>query len=632
MSRILAYRKGIHVKRRQAAILLSAILAAQALTGCAAGNTTAAGGRDTELAAEAGQESFGRREQADEAKGTGEKSVVEDLNAYENLEILALYETGDFEVYSCETREELAETVEMLAAMETVSVVQPNYSYENQALAVNDTLAGEQWALYNDGSFSIEEEKNRYPVYDDPFGKPSEPGQWRNSEGDGGPGWRNPQLIGIVVEMATKNATAGVDINISEAWARYGNGNRETIVAMIDTGIDYSHQDLEGSIWVNKDEIPGNGIDDDGNGYVDDVYGWNFYHNNNQVFVGSEDSHGTHGAGTIAANGNNGMGIAGIVPGDKVTVMALKALGGFDGGGTTAALIRAIRYAEDNGAVICNLSLCTTTEDKALYQAISNSGMLFVVAAGNGSEKTGQGLNADEVPFYPASYDLDNIITVANLTLDGELHYSSNFGAVSVDLAAPGSYILSATPGNNYGYMTGTSMAAPMVAGAAAMVHSYYDQISVADVKEILLSTVRPMGGLQGITASGGMLDVGAALNYDLSRLSGRSFTNAGASPETGTAPFIEARLSERSSGTFMVIRVVDVDGDLEKLAYAKGNLTAAEFAGGAVGMDFTLNAQDTATFQIDEPGTYTFYARDSKGNETVKVVKISMEGDGPGA
>lgn len=621
------------MKKRQAAILLSAILAAQVLTGCAAGNTTAAAGsRDMVIAAEAEQDSLDRQEADGGAKATGERSVVEDLDAYENLEILAFYDTGDFEVYSCETKEELAGKIEMLAAMETVSIVQPNYRYKDQALAVNDTLVGEQWALYNDGSFSIEEEKNRYPVYDDPFGKPSEPGQWRNPEGDGGPGWRNPQLIGIVVEMATKNATAGVDINISEAWARYGNGKRETIVAMVDTGIDYSHQDLEGSIWTNKDEIPGNGIDDDGNGYVDDVYGWNFYHNNNQVFMGAEDSHGTHGAGTIAANGNNGMGIAGIVPGDKVTVMALKALGGFDGGGTTAALIRAIRYAEDNGAAICNLSLCTTTDDKALYQAIANSGMLFVVAAGNGSEKTGQGLNADEVPFYPASYDLDNIITVANLTLDGELHYSSNFGAVSVDLAAPGSYILSATPGNNYAYMTGTSMAAPMVAGAAAMVHSYYDQISVADVKEILLSSVKPMDSLQGITVSGGMLDVGAALNYDLSRLSGQGFTNAGASSENGTAPFIEARLSERSSGTFMVIRVVDVDGDLEKLAYAKGNLTAVEFAGGTVGMGFTLNAQDTATFQIDEPGTYTFYARDRKGNETAKIVKISMEGDGPGA
>ena len=120
------------------------------------------------------------------------------------------------------------------------------------------------------------------------------------------------------------------------------------------------------AIWVNTDEIADNGIDDDGNGYVDDVYGWNFYNSNNQIYVGEEDSHGTHGAGTIRANTGNGLGIAGIVPGNRVRIMALKALGGEEGGGSTASLIRAIRYAEQNGAVICNLSLTSTTDDRAL--------------------------------------------------------------------------------------------------------------------------------------------------------------------------------------------------------------------------------------------------------------------------
>ena len=160
-------------------------------------------------------------------------------------------------------------------------------------------------------------------------------------------------------------------------------------------------------------------------------------------FTGNEDSHGTHGAGTISAGTGNGIGISGIVPGTRVRVMALKALGGNDGGGSTAAVIKAIKYAEDNGAVICNLSLTATTDDKALYEAMKNSGMLFVVAAGNGDPKTGKGVDTDVIPFYPAAYDLDNIISVANLSFDGALSASSNYGKTTVDLAAPGSYILS---------------------------------------------------------------------------------------------------------------------------------------------------------------------------------------------
>lgn len=612
------FRKGIRVRSKKIALLMAMVLTIQLLSGCASG---AVQGLTAAAVGTAG-----------ESDARLSKTVIDDLSAYEDRQVLAFLENGETELYSCSSDEELSGQIETLAARDDVSVVQPNYSYEDQAFSVNDALIGEQWALLNDGSFSIEEEKNRYPVYNDPFGSPFGPGQWRNPEGDSGPGWQNPRLIGVVVEVATKTAAAGIDLNITEAWNRYGSGSRETIVAMIDTGIDYNHEDLAGAVWVNRGEIPDNGIDDDGNGYTDDVHGWNFFHGNNQVYMGSEDSHGTHGAGTIAAAQNNGIGISGIAPGDKVKVMAVKALGGSQGGGSTASLIKAIRYAEDNGAVICNLSLATTTNDRALYQAMANSSMLFVVAAGNGDERTGQGLNADEVPSYPAAYDLDNIISVANLSFDGSLHYSSNFGAASVDLAAPGSYILSTIPNNSYGYMTGTSMAAPMVSGAAAMLYSYYDQISLADVKEILLSSARRLDSLQGVTVSGGMLDVGAAMGYDLGRLSGRGFSNSGASPENGTAPFIEARLSERSSGTYLVIRVVDIDGDLEQLTYEPGNLTAENFNGGTVGSGFVLNAQDTATFQIDEAGTYTFYARDSRGNETVKVVKISAEGDGPGA
>ena len=209
--------------------------------------------------------------------------------------------------------------------------MQTEHIYTAQALNVNDTSASDQWALYNDGTFEIEQEKNRYPVYDDPFGTPVGPGEWR---------W---DPVGVVVEVQRMRATAGIDMRIQEAWNTYGGGKRDVVVAMIDTGIDYTHEDLKDAIWINSDEVPDNGIDDDGNGYVDDVYGWDFYRNTNRVFNGAEDSHGTHGAGTIRASVNNGTGIAGIVPGDHVRVMAVKALGGRSGSGSTSALIRALR-------------------------------------------------------------------------------------------------------------------------------------------------------------------------------------------------------------------------------------------------------------------------------------------------
>lgn len=175
---------------------------------------------------------------------------------------------------------------------------------------------------------------------------------------------------------------------MEQAWKLYDGGKREVVIALIDTGVDSSHEDRQDILWTNENEIPGNGTDDDGNGYVDDVNGWNFYNSNNRIYASaSDDSHGTHAAGTIAASGDNGIGIAGIVQNENVKLMVLKVLGGSDGGGTTASIIEAIRYAQANGAAICNLSLGSSFNDRALYQAMAASSMLFVAAAGNDGEK-----------------------------------------------------------------------------------------------------------------------------------------------------------------------------------------------------------------------------------------------------
>lgn len=193
--------------------------------------------------------------------------------------------------------------------------------------------------------------------------------------------------------------------------------------------------------------------------------------------------------------------------------MVLKALGTRYGVGEEKAIIEAIRYAEANGASICNLSFGTTEYYPELEKVMRDSKMLFVVSAGNGNAK-GIGEDTDQKPDYPSSFDLDNVISAANLMFDGNLAESSNYGAKSVDIAAPGTYIVSTIADSGYGFMTGTSMSAPMVTGAAAMLYSYRTDLQLSDIRKVLLETARKLPTLNGKLSSNGMLDLYAALNY----------------------------------------------------------------------------------------------------------------------
>lgn len=547
---------------------------------------------------------------ADAEDGLEAAQSVLDPAAYDSGEILVLYQDGSCETVACQDDAALAETLAQLSAREDVALVQPNYTYESTALSTSDPLLGEQWALDNDGSFQLEEQENRYPVFDDPFEMPSAPWQWIAP-------WWMWSAGGSTAGSIQVQAVPGIDIGLADAWGLYDGGSRDVVVALVDTGIDYTHEDLAGRIWTNVDEIPGNGIDDDGNGYVDDVYGWNFYSDTNDVYVGTEDAHGTHGAGTIAANADNGTGIAGIVQSDRVKVMAVKALGGSDGSGTTASIIQAIQYAEANGAQICNLSLGSSQNDPALYRTMASSDMLFVVAAGN------DGTDLETSPSYPASYDLDNVISVANIRYDGELDPTSSYGAASVDLAAPGSYILSTTPGGTYSYMTGTSMAAPMVSAAAAMVYSAFPNATLADVKDILLASVQKLDSLSDRTATGGMLDLGAAMAYAATASTGRTWAEPDLTAYADNPPVISLSLSQWLGRRYLTVQVLDADGDLLKAAYASGTRTAADFQGGDAGNPISLDSWGTATFRVRTGGTYTFYAVDQAGNETVRTVEL---------
>jgi subtilisin family serine protease len=272
----------------------------------------------------------------------------------------------------------------------------------------------------------------------------------------------------------------------------------------------YTHEDLAANAGVNIGEVAGNGIDDDNNGLVDDVYGWDFDGNNNTVFDGAGDDHGTHVAGTIGGVGENGMGVAGVVW--NVKLLNAKFLG--SNGGTTVNAIKAVDYftnLKNKGVnvIATNNSWGGGGYSTDLYNAIeraNKAGILFIAAAGNSR------INIDKRLSYPAAYNNSNVISVASITSTGALSSFSNFGAKNVDLGAPGSGITSTVPNKNgtSGYATynGTSMATPHVTGAAALYKSINPSATAAQIKAAILGSVTPTTSLAGKTLTGGRLNV----------------------------------------------------------------------------------------------------------------------------
>ena len=299
--------------------------------------------------------------------------------------------------------------------------------------------------------------------------------------------------------------TPDADIDAPEAWD-LTRGSPDTVVGVIDSGVDYTHPDLAANIWTNPGEIAGNRIDDDGDGFVDDVHGYDFINNDGDPMDDFE--HGTHVAGTIAATGNNGQGVTGV--NWTSSVMAIKC---FDatGRGAIATAVQAVNYATlmHNRGVnvrVTNNSWGSATYDPALYNAIRSSGdagMLFIAAAGNGGQD-GIGDNNDLYPNYPASYNLPNIIAVAATDQSDRLATFSNYGPTSVDLAAPGVDIWSTVPGGFYDILSGTSMAAPHVAGVAALAWSLNRSATATQVRDAILGGVDRLSSLNGKVATEG--------------------------------------------------------------------------------------------------------------------------------
>ncbi|WP_287722402.1 S8 family serine peptidase, partial [Microcystis sp. M158S2] len=297
--------------------------------------------------------------------------------------------------------------------------------------------------------------------------------------------------------------TADADIDAPEAWD-IQTGNPNLVIGVIDTGVDYNHQDLVGNIWTNPGEIANDGIDNDGNGYIDDIRGWDFAYNDNNP--SDVYGHGTHVSGTIAGKGNNGGGVTGVAWNAKI--MPLKFLND-QGSGSTSNAILAINYATAKGVKLTNNSWGGGGYSQALYDAINaagQAGALFIAAAGNNSA------NADINPMYPAAYNLANIISVASTTRTDDLSWFSNYGLTRVDLGAPGSDIYSTTPNNSYATYSGTSMASPHVAGAAALLWSQNPTWTAQQVKNTLMNTGDSIAALAGKTVSGKRLNVFNAL------------------------------------------------------------------------------------------------------------------------
>ncbi|MDQ3722366.1 MAG: S8 family serine peptidase [Actinomycetota bacterium] len=302
------------------------------------------------------------------------------------------------------------------------------------------------------------------------------------------------------------SGTAGADIAVPSAWD-LTTGSPTASVAVIDSGVASAHPDLRGQIATNRAERAGNGIDDDTNGYVDDVAGWDFV-------AGDPDpddanGHGTHVAGTIAARGNDGVGIVGVAP--TTQIMPLRALDA-NGSGTLANILSAYGYAARNGARVANVSLGGDSPSRAERDAIAAApGVLFVAAAGNGGSD-GLGDNNDAAGEYPCAYDLANVVCVAASDRDDRPASFSNYGAASVDLAAPGTNILSDQPPSStaaaqYAFFSGTSMAAPHVSGVAALGFALQPGATVVAVKQALLDGTDTRPALFDKTVSGGRLD-----------------------------------------------------------------------------------------------------------------------------
>lgn len=353
--------------------------------------------------------------------------------------------------------------VKSLSENPIVDIVEPNYIYRINKTP-NDPMLGQLWGLKNSGQ--------------------------QDSE----------RRAGI----------AGVDIGAEQAWD-ITTGSKDIVVAVIDTGVDYNHPDLVGNMWTNEAEANGKpGVDDDGNGIVDDIHGANFVNANAPTGNPLDDhGHGSHCSGTIGGTGDDGKGIVGVAW--NVRIMGIKFLSA-SGSGSLDGALKGIDYATKMGAKIMSNSWGGGGYSETLKQAIERSnaaGALFVAAAGNESN------NNDASPTYPATYDVPNVLSVAAVDNRGQIASFSNYGKTKVHVGAPGVNIVSSITGGKYDSWSGTSMATPHVSGMAVLLASNEPNLTALEMKERIIATSKPIAGLRG-KSKGGMVNAYAMLTNTL--------------------------------------------------------------------------------------------------------------------
>lgn len=411
--------------------------------------------------------------------------------------------------------------------------------------------------------------------------------------------------------------TNDADVDAPEAWD-IKNQSTE-IVAVLDTGIDYLHPDLKDNMWKNPREVAGNNLDDDGNGKIDDVYGWDFFNDDSDPM--DDAFHGTHCAGTIGAVGNNGQGITGIAW--KVKLAALRFMGA-DGGYLSDA-IDAIAYANLMRFKITSNSWGGGGYSQALFdevKKVNDNNYIFIAAAGNAS------INSDLTPRYPGSFELDAVVSVGSTDLNDKKSYFSNYGKRNVDIFAPGEAIFSTVPSvvNDamrtayltepfYGTISGTSMAAPMVSGTVALIYATKPTITNKEAKQILLSTADINPNLSEYAASGGRLNVAKALSLAKSPLQLSSYTITDVSSSTPLSSgdgiinpaetiSLNVSLTNKEKGeieAYATIRLKEPDANItlntNKVTFSfKGGQTRA----GTPAFNFTVGPNVTKNKRID--------------------------------